>query len=515
MALTTQPADAPLEPHPAPNYRIWATLAMILIVATAVRGYGLGERSLWTDDFFSLITSSGHGNPPRFVEGFVNPPPRAIDLRFAEPWQQIWKKQGLDVHPPVYFIVLRAWRVMFGDSESAVRSLAVVCSVGSIAALFFAARMSFGPSVALWACAMVAVAYQHVLIAREVRHYSMLVLWAMLAMVALLRIQQRGATWLNILSLTALIWLMAETHYFFVGAAVAMAGYAAVFFRGGTRRAVMGAFAVAGVCFMFTAGPYFIDQYYLLSKTTIWLAEPEQGHTWLTLRRLLSQPATLLTWPPRPLRGFLPLTGIVLIVPVLLFRRNRTTVLWWLLLVLVLGIVSISDFTRSTRQLDLPRYTVLAIPPIAVLIAAVAAPWKALRHVLPGAVVLASLWTLPTLYASHTSAFADRHRETAEALAGQVQPGDAIVFATHPERQWYAHILAACYDYYGHPSEQNPTALAYVPGQPALPESLKRFDRVWVVAPSNIDTSTFIPGTAVRSTYTFGEFATLRLLEPR
>ena len=61
---------------------------------------------------------------------------------------------GSDVHAPLYFLLLKAWSALFGQSEYALRSLGATISLLCIPALFWLARPALG---ALWAYVPVAV----------------------------------------------------------------------------------------------------------------------------------------------------------------------------------------------------------------------------------------------------------------------------------------------------------------------------------------------------------------------
>ena len=65
-------------------------LVAILLLATALRFYRIDAQSFWNDE----------GNSARIAE-------RSVDLIIAG--------AAGDIHPPLYYLALQAWRSVFGD----------------------------------------------------------------------------------------------------------------------------------------------------------------------------------------------------------------------------------------------------------------------------------------------------------------------------------------------------------------------------------------------------------------
>ncbi len=90
--------------------RRWGVPA-IFLVAVAARLYGLTYHSLWFDEVMSTFWA-------------------------ARPAAEIWRV-GVsliqDKHPPLYYLALHAWTVLFGSGDVAVRTLGVI--IGALAVL--------------------------------------------------------------------------------------------------------------------------------------------------------------------------------------------------------------------------------------------------------------------------------------------------------------------------------------------------------------------------------------------
>jgi mannosyltransferase len=136
------------------KHRVWLLLGLVLLLATILRIYRLDAQSFWNDE----------GNSARLAE-------RSIDLILAG-------AKG-DIHPPGYYLALHFWRLVLGQSEAALRSLSVVCSLFTVGVAFALGRRLFQDETAgLLAAAFVAINPFQIYYAQEARMYAMLALWA-------------------------------------------------------------------------------------------------------------------------------------------------------------------------------------------------------------------------------------------------------------------------------------------------------------------------------------------------
>ena len=98
-------------PAPAPSPGFWLAPLTITTLGAALRFFQLDGQSLWLDE--------------------------AISWRFAsaESFSALLAEVRTDVHPPLYFALLRGWIGFFGDSEWALRSLSALLGTSAIPAL--------------------------------------------------------------------------------------------------------------------------------------------------------------------------------------------------------------------------------------------------------------------------------------------------------------------------------------------------------------------------------------------
>ncbi len=147
----------------------WFTVGalLILLVALALRLHRLDAQSFWYDE----------GNSARIAE-------RSLQLIIAG--------AAGDIHPPLYYIALHAWRALFGESEAALRGLSVACGVGLALFAGLTARMLFGLRAGLMAAALVAASPFAIYYSQEARMYALLALEAAASTYALLAILDFG-----------------------------------------------------------------------------------------------------------------------------------------------------------------------------------------------------------------------------------------------------------------------------------------------------------------------------------
>lgn len=132
-------------------------LIVILIIGAILRYYHNTDISLWHDEAFS-----------------------ALLIKYN--WSEMMYRIGLDVHPPAYYVFLRLWHYVFGDSLLSLRSFTVFFSLGTVWASWLFVKEAFkSEKFALWAAALVALNPFQIQYATEARMYTMGAFFAVLA----------------------------------------------------------------------------------------------------------------------------------------------------------------------------------------------------------------------------------------------------------------------------------------------------------------------------------------------
>jgi uncharacterized membrane protein len=448
-------------------------LGLILALAAVLRIQNLSALGFWTDELGAMSASGGWGLD------FVRPPlNRIIDqplrdctrLADARPVAQIIP--GLirdESHPPIYFLLQRFWRAMFGDSESAVRSLNVLFSLAAIPLLFFASSRSVGVRPALWACLLMAVASPQITFAQEARNYMPGMTFSLLALVCMQRFQARPTTTGGIAFGVSLLAMML-THYFTAGAGVAMAIFAATTFQGRSRRMVINSFIIAAILFHLLWGIPLWHQLPNFHSNYTWLADTSPGRLQRWLLRLCTVPVGLIadrSWPIA-IAG-----GITLLWLPIAFVRRPELRLWILWFACSLGLIAGLDLVRSTTLLTLPRYLLFATPAAYVLIAA-AIPGRG-NWIAPSVAIIAAIFALRSAYIPDWKI---DDRTPVQLLARRLRPTDGLVISG-PDAVADAVLFGACQHYM--PKLPRTCAVLTAPPNATVLERLRQCPRVGVI----------------------------------
>ncbi len=147
----------------ATRQRLYRLLPLaIILLAAILRFHLLDHQSLWNDE----------GNSLRLAQ-------RAIpDLITAS---------RLDIHPPGYYLALKGWRALTGESEFALRALSAFAGVLTVACVYALGRALFAHGAGVAAALLVTVNAFSVYYGQEARMYSLLALLAAASMLVFIR----------------------------------------------------------------------------------------------------------------------------------------------------------------------------------------------------------------------------------------------------------------------------------------------------------------------------------------
>lgn len=183
----------------------------IVMCGVLLRSYQLTARSLWFDESFSW---------------------RLIQF----PFQEMIARAAADVHPPLYYIILRVWAKVFSPSLLSLRAFSVTLSAVTIAAAYLFTASTFRSRRAgLFSAVLIAVSGWQIAFAWEARMYTLGTALALLSSWLLVRAVRRPsfATWIYYAIATT---LFAYTHYFafftLAAHALVIVGYIVVKARG-------------------------------------------------------------------------------------------------------------------------------------------------------------------------------------------------------------------------------------------------------------------------------------------
>ncbi len=149
---------------------VFLLLILVLALAAGLRFYKIGAQSLWADEGNSAALAS-----------------RSL--------VQIARDASHDIHPPLYYWMLRLWTDVFGTSEAALRALSAVLGTLLVLIIAEAGRRLHGKAVGLTAAFIAAISPFQVYYSQEARMYILLALEACASVLAfwwLLRQEESG-----------------------------------------------------------------------------------------------------------------------------------------------------------------------------------------------------------------------------------------------------------------------------------------------------------------------------------
>ncbi|MDZ4798397.1 MAG: glycosyltransferase family 39 protein [Bryobacteraceae bacterium] len=368
-------------------------LRLLLLALTASTGViGLGQ-SFRSDEIWSLHT-------------------------VALPFGSMMAQLRSDVHPPLYYLLLRLWVPLAGATEAGSRALSLLLHMAAGATVFLTAQRRLGPERAAVCAAVLLASPLGSVAAQLVRMYTLLELTAALSILFWLRfVEEDRLSWRWWAAFVAANIAGSFTHiwFFFLLAAVAVVHLA----RWRTHR--LGWMTLAAVPSLAPYGalwlPVLLAQAGRTADNLAWLKPPE--------------------WSA-PIEVALMQGGAAAVVAAvgLVFRRKETSVdaTPWLLWLLALGIPFAISFLQPVFW---PRFTVVALPALALALGTWISGRISSRTAL-AAVVLPSI--LLTLVLAATRSDECDARWTARWLTTNVGSDDLVIF-TNLSRLPVEHYL--------------------------------------------------------------------------
>jgi 4-amino-4-deoxy-L-arabinose transferase-like glycosyltransferase len=177
---------------------------LLTLIAFSLRIYHIGQQSIWRDEGISLHLASS-----------------SIPAILAN--------RASNVHPPLYFVLVRVWTVLGGLSELSVRFFSLIFGVLLIPALYFTIRKIFDQKTALATTAIAAFSPLYVVYSQEARVYILMPLAYLVLIYKLWQLDEREVqTRTNWVELAAVEVLCLYLHYFSVFVVASMNLYLAL-----------------------------------------------------------------------------------------------------------------------------------------------------------------------------------------------------------------------------------------------------------------------------------------------
>ncbi|MCF4966253.1 glycosyltransferase family 39 protein [Nostoc sp. CMAA1605] len=205
-------------------------LMLWVVIGTSLRFFDLDSLPPWTDECATMVFSLGNSFRTVPLNQLISADILLQPLQLTSVTGISTVMQNLlqdSTHPPVYFVLAHVWMKLFspvGEVASifTARSLSALLGVISIPAMFCFGYLTFRSKlVGQLAAAMMAVSPYTIFLAREARHYSLVMLLVIASLCCLItamekiRRQQSLPIWL-LLTWIVINCLGVATHYFFM-----------------------------------------------------------------------------------------------------------------------------------------------------------------------------------------------------------------------------------------------------------------------------------------------------------
>ena len=142
-------------------------ITLILIFTAATRIINVSSWPVWTDEGWSIWATD--------------------DARL----DVVLDNLAHDRHPPLYFVALRGWRSLAGDSPLALRYLSIAAGLLTVAVTYRICANVFGRRAGLYTALLLAALPITIYYSQEVRHYGWFVLFVMMSWLCFLRYLKR------------------------------------------------------------------------------------------------------------------------------------------------------------------------------------------------------------------------------------------------------------------------------------------------------------------------------------
>jgi uncharacterized membrane protein len=171
-------------------------LLALLAAGIALRFYRLGDENFWFDELWTAVVSDPSLPLSQLMRIWILP----------------------DVHPPLYYLMLREWRTWFGSDEWWLRLPSAVSGVLTVAVVPLVQRWLPVVRRPLVLAAWLAASTGGIVYAQEARHYTLLLFMATAATLIATglahRIARGGSILVPALVLAAVTTVLEYVHYF-------------------------------------------------------------------------------------------------------------------------------------------------------------------------------------------------------------------------------------------------------------------------------------------------------------
>ncbi len=323
---------------PIPRNKSLLTLLSILFLGGLLRFYNNTAVALWHDEAFS-----------------------ALYIKYS--WSEMMYRIGLDVHPPLYYWILRLYTYVFGDGLLSLRALSIFFGLLTIYAGYLFVKKAFGnEKLALVAALFLAINPFQIQYALEARMYTLGTFLVLISSWLLLKALEDNKykywIWYGIATAAALY-----THYYLVFSIAAQGLYLLYLFIREKQinfRAI-GSYVLAALLFVPWI-PTFLEQIKRVTAS-YWIPEPDRWSVPSTIFKMVfggqgNDHTTLF---------FATIIGVAALI--YFFKETKPPIRWLVILGLIVPFAA-ALLLSFKQAIYLDRYFVFASLYFSILIAA-------------------------------------------------------------------------------------------------------------------------------------------------
>ncbi|WP_017314825.1 glycosyltransferase family 39 protein [Mastigocladopsis repens] len=181
----------------------WLKLLIIVVLCLGIffRFVNLEQKVYWHDEAYTGLRISGY-TKKEFVQQVFNG--RVMNVESIRKYQYPNSEKGIidtmhslavedAQHPPLYYVLIRLWVQIFGNSIAVTRSLSAVISLLAFPCIYWLCLELFKSPITGWiSIALLAISPFHVLYAQEARQFSLWTVTILLGSASLLRAMRLG-----------------------------------------------------------------------------------------------------------------------------------------------------------------------------------------------------------------------------------------------------------------------------------------------------------------------------------
>lgn len=472
------------------------TCVVLLALGGALRLYRIGEKGFWWDEVRTVESAVAPGFQTDLpFETLIDPAP-SLRLRFRHAsFPESLKALRETFHPPLFYLVIGSWFRLthFSQKEGLLRI--PVAFFGNLAILLV---LILGRVLVSWRVGTVAALFLtlspfQVSFSQELRHYTLLTIWALLAYLMLVFVLRPKSRWAPLL-LGLCIAAALYTHYFAFLIPLSQLFYILTSPR---ARPFLKQWIKGILLAFFLVALYLLRLLIIQRKvaSSIWIWEGALFPQ--LLESLFSLPVKVLLGPgigllfyrlSRLQQCFWLLAGIVWIAVWLygLYRwlktdPKRLDIIWLLVCWFVFPIVFVlgMDALRHSVVLSVSRYFSWTAPSLILLLAlGLLGLQKRVRWILGFMLVLVMSFLLFLYYQDPIKE--QDWRGLAQFLQSQARPRDLHVMNRVGRPSWVGSLNTLCLTYY-HGTEGHPIYLTGETFSPKMKEMLQAQKRFWLI----------------------------------